>query len=185
MPPSARQLASPTRSKFSSPLSPSIRVSQPPPMPGIRMSAQATSAAIALTAKSRFIVPPPRMNGRILGWLVARDALARLAHVVAAQFPQRIADEGGGDVLAPVEVEVGVVHRLRARLGHATGFVDYLVGQLFAFEEIVRFVDQERPGSHGAERDPRAAFVHGCGDAEHRKVECTAAAELPIRTRRI
>src|SRR3954447_20179706 len=141
-PPSARQLASPTRSKFSSPFSPSMSVSQPPPMPGMRISAHATSAAIKLNARRRFMVPPPGTR-LILGRLIAGDALARLAHVVATQLAQRVADERGGDVFAPVEVEVGVVHRLRPRRGDAAGFLDDLVRKLLSVEEIICLVDQK------------------------------------------
>src|SRR5688572_33065676 len=54
-PPSARQFASPTLSKFSSPLSPSISVVQP--LPGIHdgMEEHAASASAAANADSRFI----------------------------------------------------------------------------------------------------------------------------------
>src|SRR5436190_875207 len=56
-PPSARQSASPTRSRFSSPLSPSTRVSPPLRMPGRRTSAPATNgwcaSACAETCEAR------------------------------------------------------------------------------------------------------------------------------------
>src|SRR5688572_28521248 len=57
-PPSARQFASPTRSKFSSPLSPSIRVVQPLPGTHDGIEEHAASASAAANADSRFMAPP-------------------------------------------------------------------------------------------------------------------------------
>src|SRR5687768_4738094 len=58
-PPSARQLASPTRWKFSSPLSPSIRVVQPLPGTHEGIDEQAESAIAAVSTSRRFIGVPP------------------------------------------------------------------------------------------------------------------------------
>src|SRR5436190_3479618 len=67
-PPSARQFVSPTRSKFSSPLSPSISVRQPaPPLPAQPSNAAALSAA---AIQVRFMSPP---------WLTLQRADLHLA----------------------------------------------------------------------------------------------------------
>src|SRR5688572_33353743 len=55
-PPSARQFASPTRSKFSSPLSPSMRVVQPLPGTHDGMEEHAASASAAAGTSKRFIL---------------------------------------------------------------------------------------------------------------------------------
>ena len=55
-PPSARQLASPRRSKFSSPFSPSISLTQPAPGTQDGIDEQAASnSAVAITSK-RFMM---------------------------------------------------------------------------------------------------------------------------------
>src|SRR2546423_13467019 len=154
-PPSARQFASPTRSKFSRPFSPSMSVSQ---SSLIGMPAHATITAIAVSAKTRFMVPPPRMDRKILDRLVARDALARLAYVVAAQLAQGIRGKIVGHFLAPVEIHVGVVQGLGA-IRHELGRLrDHLIGEPLAFQEVARFLDEERPRGDGAQGD--ACFFH-------------------------
>src|SRR5512145_3220891 len=58
-PPSARQLASPTRSKFSSPLSPSMSVVQPLPGTQDGMDEHAASASAAAVTSDDFIFCSP------------------------------------------------------------------------------------------------------------------------------
>src|SRR5687767_13261171 len=74
-----------------------------------------------------------------------RDPETGFAHVVAAQLAQRMARELCAHVLAPVEVQIGVVHRLRTRGDEARRFLDHLVRKLFSLQEPVRFLHQERP----------------------------------------
>src|SRR5688572_17784909 len=83
----------------------------------------------------------------------ACDPEARFAHVFAAQLAQRIAREVRGHVLAPVEVQVGVVHRLRARGDEARRFLDHLVRELLSLQKRVRLLHQERARRDRAERD--------------------------------
>src|SRR3954471_7853274 len=63
-PSSARQFASPSRLKFSRPLSPSMSVVQPPMLPGI--IEQAATNVVAASASDRFMGPPPGKLRRIL-----------------------------------------------------------------------------------------------------------------------
>src|SRR5207247_11220681 len=84
----------------------------------IRSAAALTSPARASRATSRNgpRSRAPRTSGTTsVLRRVARDPQAGRAHVVAAQLAQRVADEIGGDFLAPVKIEVGIVHGLRAR----------------------------------------------------------------------
>src|SRR6185503_5046774 len=115
---------------------------------------------------------------------LARDSQPRLAHIVAAQLAQRVARELGGDVLAPVEIEVGVVHGLRARGDELRRLVDHLVAELFSLQERAGLFDQERPRGHGAQRNPDISCrINGSGDAQHRKIEGAAAPQLPVAAR--
>src|SRR4029453_1866084 len=85
---------------------------------------------------------------------VAGDAQPRRAHVVAAQLAQRVADEARDDFLPPVDVEVRVVERLRARGDLRPRFGDDLVGKPRADEDLPAFGD-DRPRGDRAEHDPR------------------------------
>ena len=68
---------------------------------------------------------------------VAGSAEPRCAHVVAAELPQRVADEAPDDFLPPVDVEVGVVERLRARGDLRGSLGDRLVGHPHAPREVL------------------------------------------------
>src|SRR6476660_168941 len=113
---------------------------------------------MAAATSERFMFLLPRVKAGILRRLIAGDALARLAHVVAAQLAQRIADERGGDILAPVKIEVGVVHGFRARGGETPGFPDHFIAEGLVAQEVVRAIDQKWPRRHRAEREARAAL---------------------------
>src|SRR5438105_14519727 len=131
--------------------------------------------------RERPFTSSPVTTRRISGRFIAGDPQPGFAHVVAAQLTQRVPRELGGDVLAPVKIEVGVVQRLRARSNDASRFVDHVVLEFFSTEEFVRLFHQERPRSDGAERDSEFRSIRNCGsNPENGKIERAAPAQFPV-----
>src|SRR5262245_37223577 len=132
-----------------------------------------------------FTLPGPALATAPTLHRMPGDAEPRRAHVVAAELPQGVTDEAADDFLPPVDVEVGVVERLRARGDLRPRLRDDVVRQPPADEHLAALGD-DRLRRHRAEDDPRVLDraigrgAHRRRHAEHREIERTAPPQFPV-----